>query len=286
MQKNIPKYEFNSQHKLYRGFEIIPLSRIFEKTDVKSLKPHRLNFYQIIYITKGTGIHTVDFNTIEYTANTIIPVSKDQVQQYDSSTTEAEGFAILFTPDFLITDESGYNYIYDFVIFNHIIGQIAIDADNQIKEHFNSLKGEELNSGKFNNTEFIRNTLKNFLILIERKKRSCTDIVCDQSLTLYQKFIKELNDNISYKLRIGEVCDKLNVTPKQLNAAVKLYTGTTAKNYIEDRLILEMKRLLSYSSYTVKEIAYNIGFEDPTNFTKYFKKRTDQLPNIYRQLKE
>jgi AraC-like DNA-binding protein len=68
-----------------------------------------------------------------------------------------------------------------------------------------------------------------------------------------------------------------------VNTAVKLMTNTTAKKYLEDRVILEIKRLLVYSSLSVKEIAYQVGFEDPTNFTKYFKSRVHMLPSEYQK---
>lgn len=284
MQNHIPNYDFNSGHNLYNGFEIIPISRIFEKSESTSIIPHKLNFHQILYIVEGEGVHTVDFNTINFKSNTIIPVSKGQVQQYDINTKNVKGYAILVTPEFVLSfGDNGYHYLYDFILFNHMIGQIAIDSDPLIKQHFDVLKNEEFSSNKFDNVEFICNTLKNLLILLERKKREDSAVACNKSLSIYQDFIKELEYNINYKIRVSDFCEKLNVTPKQLNASIKLITGTTAKDYIEERVILEAKRLLSYSYLSVKGVAYTIGFDDPTNFTKYFKKRTNQLPVNFRK---
>jgi len=96
------------------------------------------------------------------------------------------------------------------------------------------------------------------------------------------KFRNLLEQNVNYKVKVVDFCDQLNISAKQLNNSLKLY-NTTAKQYIDDRILLEINRLLVYSSLSIKEIAYEIGFEDPTNFTKYFKTRMNMLPTDYRK---
>lgn len=282
MNKHIPQYKFNKEKAQHSGFEIIPIERIYAKSNGSEGKPHRLNFYQILFCTGGEGTHVVDFNPIAFKKDTIIPLAKGQVQQFDAIS-KMQGFAILFTSEFLISGESEYAYLYDFTIFNHLLGQINIEGNTNIHFLFHQLMNEQQNPGGFENTTFMRNALKNLLILMEREKRSHFEIKCDDSLLIYQQFRQILEAHVSYKLKSNQIADQLNVPLKQLNAAVKLYTNTTSKNYIEEHVILEAKRLLAHSSLSVKEIAYELGFEDPTNFTKYFKKRTETLPNKYRQ---
>jgi AraC-like DNA-binding protein len=282
MNKHIPQYKFNKEQAQHSGFEIIPIDRIYAKSNGSEGKPHRLNFYQILYCTGDVGTHVVDFKPIDFKKGTIIPLAKGQVQQFDTIS-KMQGYAILFTSEFLISGESEYAYLYDFTIFNHLLGQISIESNTNIQLLLELLIKEQQNHEGFENTSFLRNTLKNLLILMEREKRSHFEIRCDESLLLYQQFRQILEDNVSYKLKSNKIADQLNVPLKQLNAAVKLYANTTSKNYIEEHVILEAKRLLAHSSLSVKEIAYELGFEDPTNFTKYFKKRTETLPNKYRQ---
>ena len=104
MQKSeISTYDFNNKQTAL-GVEIVDLSKIMTHKD-KALKAHRLNFYQILIITKGRGIHEVDFQLIAYSENTVIPVAMGQVQRFTLNPNLA-GYAILFTPDFLIKENS------------------------------------------------------------------------------------------------------------------------------------------------------------------------------------
>ena len=70
---------------------------------------------------------------------------------------------------------------------------------------------------------------------------------------------------------------------KALNRAVKQSVGKSAKVYIDDRVILEAKRLLSYGDSSVKEIAYTLGFSDDSNFYKFFFKHTSLTPLAFRR---
>ena len=281
IDSTIPKYDFTNR-KTDFGVEIVPLHRILIKRQEISQQVHRLGFYQILIFTKGKGRHHVDFNTIDYSDNTIIPVATGQVQQYEiDPQNNADGYAVLFTPEFLIKEEVDYRFLYEYIIFNHTLQPVALKSTPAIMSILESMLEDQNNPDAFDQSIMLRNQLKNLLILIEREKRNTTDIVCDASLDLYLKFRKKLEEELSYKLRVSDFCESLNATPKQINAAIKLFTSNTAKQFIEERVILEAKRLLTYSGMSIKEIAYSIGFEDPANFTKYFKARTDMSPKVY-----
>jgi AraC-like DNA-binding protein len=277
---DISPYDFNNKQTTL-GIEIIDLSRIMSQEE-KAFTAHRLRFYQILVFTKGRGVHEVDFQKIAYSENTVIPIAMGQVQRYTFNP-EVEGYAILFTPDFLVKENQDYGYLYDFTIFLHTIRPISSLANQAIYTFIDEMISEQQKGLVFNTGEYQRNLLKNFLIQIERNKRERTDIVCNDSLDLFMKFRKLLEQNVNYKLRVSDLCEQLGISPKQLNASLKLYNNTTAKQYIEDRILLEIKRLLVYSKLSIKEIAYEIGFDDPTNFTKYFKVRMKILPTDYRK---
>jgi len=106
----------------------------------------------------------------------------------------------------------------------------------------------------------------------------------DRVLNITMRFKEALDNNTSYKTKVSDICEKLSINSKRLNAALKLSSNKTAKEYLDERVILEIKRLLSYSELSIKEIACNIGFEDATNLTKYFKKHTDILPQKFREI--
>lgn len=276
----ISTYDFNNKQ-TNLGVEIVRLSKIMNFKNL-AFKAHRLNFYQILIITKGRGVHEVDFQKIAYSENTVIPIAMGQVQRFEYNP-NIEGYAIVFTTDFLVKENLDYSYLFDFTIFLHTINPISSIANQAVYTLIDEMILEQQKGNVFNSGEYQRNLLKNFLIQIERNKRERTDIVCTDSLELFMKFRKLLEENINYKIRVVDICEKLNISAKQLNGSLKLYNNSTAKQYIEDRILLEIKRLLVYSTLSVKEVAYKIGFDDPTNFTKYFKARMKILPTDYRK---
>lgn len=279
-QTEIETYGFSNKQTAL-GVEIVDLKKIMSLKD-KALHFHRLNFYQILVITKGRGVHEVDFQKIAYSENTVIPVAMGQVQRF-SYNPQLEGYAIVFTTDFLVKEHLDYAYLFDFTIFLHTITPISSIANQAVYTLIDEMISEQEKGAAFNSGEYQRNLLKNFLIQVERNKRDRTDIVSSESLELFMRFRKLLEENVNYKVRVADLAEQLNSSSKQLNSSIKGYHNTTAKQYIEDRVVLEIKRLLVYSTLTIKEIAYQIGFDDPTNFTKYFKARLKMLPTDYRK---
>ncbi|MCL3782604.1 AraC family transcriptional regulator [Prolixibacteraceae bacterium JC049] len=277
----IPKYAFNNK-KSELGLEIIPLQRIKDFSEKHGYKAHQNNFYQILIITEGEGEHEVDFERISFSKNTIIPVALGQVQRFVPNES-MDGYALLFTTEFLVKEELDFHYLYDYTVFMHSIAPICIESNESVEAMLKQMRDEQADGLSFDSAELLRNLLKNILILLERNKRQRVDIVCNDSLMLYTKARRYIEENISYKLHVSDICAMLNVTSKQLNAALKLYTHQSVKQYIENRVVLEAKRLLVYSSLSIKEVAYTIGFDDPTNFTKYFKSRVGQLPTDYKK---
>ncbi|RKD98515.1 helix-turn-helix domain-containing protein [Marinifilum flexuosum] len=278
---NIPKYNFNNKSTKL-GLEIVPLERILKHSRQSNHKPHRLNFYQILIIKKGRGLHEVDFEKIAYSEHTVIPIAMGQVQRF-SDNEQLDGYAVLFTPDFLIKGGIDYQYLYDYTIFTHSIKPISNIANKEVYTLLSEMIAEQTKGQLFDSAEYQRNLLKNFLIQVERNKRERVDIVCNDSFHLYIGFKKFVEENISYKLRVADLCQQLKVSAKQLNAAVKLFAHCGAKQFIDERILLEIKRLLVYSNLSIKEVAYEIGFDDPTNFTKYFKARVNMLPSEYQK---
>ncbi len=279
----IPKYNFKKQEEPLLEFEILPLEELIKRKHQMAGKPHRLDFYQLIYISGGAGIHTVDFHTVPFRTGSFIPVAKDQVQQFHVDS-EIKGYVILFTPDFLVREKIDFRYLYDFILFNSQLSPVLLQCDTDTKFLIEMLAKAYFNEKEFEQEELFRNYLKIILIRLEQNKRSFSAIQNESVLTLTMQFKKALDNNISYKTKVLDICEILGVNSKKLNAALKLTSNKTAKEYLDERVVLEIKRLLSYSEFSIKEIAYDIGFEDATNLTKYFKKHTSFLPQKFREI--
>lgn len=81
--------------------------------------------------------------------------------------------------------------------------------------------------------------------------------------------------------KVEDYARKMNLPEDTLNKLIKTTTGITAKQYILDLKITEAKRQLIYSQLNINEIAFNLGFEDPSYFTRLFKKKTNLSPSDF-----
>ncbi len=85
---------------------------------------------------------------------------------------------------------------------------------------------------------------------------------------------------------VSDYAEQLNITPNYLTTTVKKLTGKSAKDVIQERLFVESKSLLKFSGLDIAEIAYRLNFQEPTHFTRFFKKLSGTTPNKFRHADE
>lgn len=287
--KHIPNLQFKKNY-LDIEFELISLTDLFQKTSSMKHrldKPHRLNFFSIIYIMKGSGKHFIDFQTYNYSENSIITTSKGQVHSFDINS-KREGFQILFTEKFLqrflINSD---NYLL-FSSSNEKFYKPIINVNKHYENDFLILIGEiKREFVKKHDTfrkEILSCLLKTLLLRIERIKESTLPTIIDP---YYIKIYKEFKLLYAQKKLLSrnamDYAKKLSISTKQLNESCRICTSFTAKQCIDQWLILEIKRQLVCSSLSVKEIAFESGFDESTNFVKYFKLKTGLTPRKFKE---
>lgn len=101
---------------------------------------------------------------------------------------------------------------------------------------------------------------------------------------LERQFPINIPDNILTLKTPNEYAERLSVHVNHLNRVVKATTGRTTSAIITNRIIQEAVQLLRHSKYTVGEIAFALGFEEPASFTNYIKKHTELSPSAHRAL--
>jgi AraC family transcriptional activator of pobA len=83
--------------------------------------------------------------------------------------------------------------------------------------------------------------------------------------------------------QVNEYARQLNITPKRLHQVTTEVLDETPKAIIDGRVMLEAKRLLAHTTDTIKEIGFTLGFDEPTNFSKYFKNNAGETPVEFRE---
>lgn len=292
MAKSKPKIEQYHLHKDQPEklqFEIYSLSDYLTKNIGHTEKPHIHSFYQIIWFTNGKGKHFVDFNEFEVSANRMFFISKNQIHYFDNFSSY-EGVIIHFNESFLMDNENDIDIFLKYNIFNDFESEPVFTIPTVAIENFSllvsNLKNEIENPNNFAHKDFLKYFLKLFLISIQRlgKRNNCKNpsINNQQNITLL-KFKKLLELNFKSIHSVKEYANILNISSKTLTNHTKETALKTPLELINDRIILEAKRLLSHSNFNINEIGFQLGFEDPSYFVKFFKKHTKKSPSDFRK---
>jgi len=118
---------------------------------------------------------------------------------------------------------------------------------------------------------------------IEQIIRKSTSALNNRNEILLNDFILLLTENIKSSRSVKYYADLLAISVKKLNSISKTYSGKTAKEFIEEKIINDSQKLLLETPDTIKQISYSMGFTEPTNFNKFFKKYTSATPLQFRQ---
>lgn len=279
-------YQLSQKNSPQAYFHLVQMGSIHDALQGKSNEPHRHDFYTILLIEQGKGQHLIDFQTYPIENNSVFFVGPGQVHQVDTSE-KPKGWVIAFNRDFLAVNGISENFLVNINLFRQHGESPPLFPTKEVMGHLCRLM-EEIQSIYQQNLLYKKEALgaliKVFLIY-------CNSICVmpnqaqDFSSQLLSNFKKQVSRQFKQEHKVKFYAEQLHITAKHLNEVVKELTGYTAKEYIQDTIIMEAKRLLRLSSMTIKEIAYELGFATPSHFSAFFKKCTEQSPAKFRLLR-
>jgi AraC-like DNA-binding protein len=255
-------------------FVVRTMEEIDAKNQGRADKAHRHSFYTIIWSLEATGYHTIDFKTYRIEPGSIFFVRPGQIHQVITDS-DPEGFVLLFTNEFLAVSGISPSFIDDLRVFNQCDENPPFYPGESIQGKLKMMvKGmhDVCSQERLYKYESLGAYLKLFLIECNLSFNTASNQNrSDAGGTLLRQFKNHVEDYFSKIHKVNEYAARLHISPNHLNETVKKYLGKTAKEYIQDRIILEAKRLILFSGMSSKEIAYDLGFEDPSHFSKFFK---------------
>lgn len=289
MERKLPIPKVFFAEKRY-GFEMISLSTLHKRLvskDHDPHKPHRLKFYAILFINGGEGKHFIDFENYSFVEGTVLFLSNGQVHAFDK-TKDYKGELILFTEDFLFKnlseiERTTFSWLYNYPIYSP---KLILKQDQflQFKNVVKSLKDEYNSKDDQFKIILLRNILKQLLILSERYRHIDGVKIDSPYSNEFVRLQKLLLNNINQKKNVSFYANELGLSPKKMNIVTNSMVNMSSKNYITSILLLEIKRVLISTLNTIDNIAYSFGFDEPTNFVKFFKKHTGKTPLDFRKL--
>lgn len=282
MKSEIIKTHFNKKNEIGIEFDLVPLKSIKHIIEKKMKgRYERLDFNMIVHFTKGEGFHHIDFNSYKYKEGTSFYLSRYQVQKWELNR-DTDGFLILFTDNFFNTSEYDRKLLLDLEIALQGHPEISKEKNPFILESLNILKREFAVPKDSVKEEILRSQIRILLLhLLRDNQQLKKGTIFENDTELFKRFRHSLESNYLTMRTVAEYANQCGVGQKKLNQVIQKISGTTAKKYIDNRIILESKRLLSSTCDTTQEAAFALEFDDPSNFVKFFKRYTGVTPSQF-----
>lgn len=245
-------------------------------------KPHKHDFYLLLLFTKGHGIHYIDFNSYTIKPGTVFMLSPGQVHSWELSD-DADGYVFFHSKTFY---DEGYTNekITNYPFFNSIHNQpfILIKKSNLalIEKLFRDIFREYLQHKllRLNKLHALVNILYIELTRLYERGESVENERYLNAVKKFETLIDAKFKNIKAPI---EYASLMNITERHLNRITKTCLNKTPTELISDRVVLEAKRMLIHSNYSISEIAGELGYFDSSYFSRLFKKKTKLSPKQF-----
>lgn len=287
-------YVFRDYGSNNRHFHVYPYDKSADPRNLRHV-PHRHDFYQIIWLREGCGELECDLRRERFRSESLFFFAPGRMHSWRHEI-PTRGVMVGVTPEFFNADTNHpgllgrMSFLHDMTMpILPLEGAAAREMD-EIFEHLL----DEANRPEIGVEDIVR-ALMTIILSKSRqhlKRLRESGVVgppaapttgrAESVYPLSQRFRVALEQNFPKLLKVSDYAALLHVSRSHLNEDLRQHTGRTASDHIHDRLLLEAKRLLVYSSFTVSEIAYQLQFQDPSYFGRFFRQRTGESPGTFR----
>ncbi|GGD43387.1 AraC family transcriptional regulator [Emticicia aquatilis] len=249
----------------------------------------RNNYYSLIWIKEGSGILKSDFSEYKFSTNHLLSFSPYQPFMLIPNGS-ISGVALQFHPDFFCIHKHQTEVACNGVLFNNIYQPPFVLLDTKSTNTLQLIIEQicfEMQNPALAQTELLVSYLKIFLITASRLKTEQHKQAKEDTTNTKEPFIlQSLKDAIEAYYRekhaVNEYAEMLNITPKSLAKITKTHLNKNLTTLISERIIIEAKRELYLTNKPIKQIAYELGYQDEYYFSRFFKTNTEISPQVYR----
>lgn len=234
---------------------------------------HHQHHFEMIWLQEGSGVHLLNQQQFRLMNNSMHMAVPGQQQQLiiDAG---SKGYLISFNEAFLNGYYEDFNGTQEISFLRTISQNQPMQVERELASEIHDLAlklYKEQNSLFASKNEMISKYLKIFLIHIKRQLDASKLSAGIYNNSLFNNFIWLLENNYKEKKAVADYASELSVTPSHLNHVIKKTSGYPASYHIQQRIVLEAKRKVRYTGASMKEVAYYLGFDDISHFSKFFK---------------
>jgi AraC-like DNA-binding protein/mannose-6-phosphate isomerase-like protein (cupin superfamily) len=244
--------------------------------------PHVLSFYEIFLITRGGGRLTLDGREYAVRPGAVFFTSPGQPRQW--SARGLDGLCLFFTADFVEEFFRDPLFLFTLPYFHREGGNLRLSLNpaeaRALSRRLSSMQ-REIRRLRADSPHALRAALYETLIQLARAFTDKTgapvreNAIAVRLRQLIERHFKESHRPAEYARRLG-------ITAGHLNQLTRRHLGRTAGVVIRERLVLEAKRQLQNTDGAAAEVAYELGFQDPAYFARFFRRETLMSPSQFR----
>lgn len=282
-QQVIPVHRMNSQSPLNLEFSYMEMTDEYQEIMMKSNKNeiHRDDYYMFLFMEDASAAFTVDFEDIKLESGSVFYIRPGQVH-FASSVHQAKGWFLAID---VVLIEGTYRNLFEGLFATQKALLLDSSTISTIRQTSHSLySATQLKQTEINHRVTL-NLANAFIGLIAEQYAQQEHLQHNKSRStlIANQFKSLLSENFKIIKRPSEYAQTLNYSLSHLNESVKNVTGFPVSYWIHQQVVLEAKRLLYYTNLDVKEIAFKLGYEDHTYFSRLFSKTVGISPNTFRQ---
>jgi AraC-like DNA-binding protein len=270
------------------GIESLRLSELLGRVSPSHFaSPQRPDFHLLMLFTAGGGDHFLDFRRVRCKPGTPIHARPGQVQQFVLGQ-KLEADILLFTSEFIFPTFSPVDGAALGTLIDEIVPEDATDLRPDALESIGRVmsaikRGYEKADGSKLSAMILQHLLYAILLTIAGHYVRCdAPSMTDSHSRTFQKFRRAVDAKFAQTRSVEHYAEAIGCSAKSLRRACMMASGSSPKALIEQRLILEAKRLLAHTGLTVEAVATQVGFSEPTNFVKFFRRHGGMRPLDFR----
>lgn len=263
--------------------EVFTLAELRRKLPERhSRQGSRPDFHQLMLITDGRTPHFLDFVRHDGRPGSVLHARPGQVQQF-ALRAGAQGLVVLFTPAFLLPESPGaVGPAMDEVVPSGTL-QLGKQQRPRVRDAFEALAAEYAAAdGGPTSRRILQHLLHALLLKLVESSSAAPRPTLAGAVRTHGRFLRELEGRFARSRAVVDYARALGYSPKTLGRACQAVAGASPKALIERRVALEAKRLLAHTTLSVGAIALEVGFSEPTNFVKFFRRIERTTPSAFR----
>ena len=251
----------------------------------------RANYYSFLFIESGSGNYTFDQRKFETKPHTIYFSNPGHLKSFE--TYEYYTGHIISLSEAFLKEQIHQDVFEDFpFLLAEVVPPIYLAPDEY--QPYKDLLFQMMKEAGTTSSYKYKILANLFVVaLLKIKERGWKSYNPLEEADRGSTIVNDFKQNLEKTYRSLETFEELprvqdyaawqQLHPSYFNTVIKSKTGKSANNWITEKTLSEAKALLIHSQYSIKEIAYQLKFHEPTHFSKFFKRHTQLTPNTYRQ---